>query len=207
MRHHAGAMNRTWLIIIGALLLAAGIFALLISAGFLGQASNGTLPDAGSPVLTSGPDSLLQPDWVAPSVLIGGIILGLLGLWWILAEIPRKRGASRFRLQEDPAHGNTDCEASVLTGAVEHDAKGMPGVVDASALLRGTAAAPDLALRLTVNERSDIQESLRRIRSDVVPNLSQALETPLHTLGIRLEVSARSAKLGSTVESTGTVVY
>ncbi|MCC3281914.1 alkaline shock response membrane anchor protein AmaP [Arthrobacter caoxuetaonis] len=203
MRHHAGATNRTWLIIIGAVLLAAGILSLLLSAGALG----GMMPGPDSAVLPDGPETLLQPDWVAPSVLIGGIILGILGLWWLLAEVPRKKGASGFRLQEDPARGITTCEPGVLARAVEQDANSVPGVVDSSVLLRGTADSPDVAMRLTVNERSDIQESLRRVCSDVLPNLSQALETPLHTVGISLEVSARRAQLGNTVESTGTVVY
>ncbi|MBD7994709.1 alkaline shock response membrane anchor protein AmaP [Arthrobacter sp. Sa2CUA1] len=207
MRHHAGAMNRTWLVIIGVLLLAAGVFALLVSAGFLNQFTGGTLPGAQSPVLEQSPETLLAPDWVAPAVLIGGLILGILGLWWILAQIPRRREASGYRLQEDPASGITRCDPGVLAGAVEHDANRMPGVVNSSALLRGTAAAPDLALRVTVNERADIQETLRRIRSEVLPNLSLALEAPLHSVGIQLEVSGKPAQLGSTVESTGTVVY
>ena len=207
MRHHAGAMNRTWLIIIGVLLLAAGILALLVSAGFLSQTIGGNVAGASDPVLQEGPEGLLAPDWVAPAVLIGGLILGILGLWWLLAEIPRKRGASGFRLQEDPAKGITRCDPVVLAGAVEDDTNRMPGVVGSAALLRGTAAAPDLALRVTVNERADIQETLRRIRSEVLPNLSLALEVPLHTAGIHLEVSSKAAQLGSTVESTGTVVY
>ncbi|WP_312182555.1 hypothetical protein [Arthrobacter sp.] len=207
MRHHAGAMNRTWLIIIGVLLLAAGICSLLISSGFLVQTFGDAIPDAGTPVLTEDPQTLLAPDWVAPAVLISGLILGILGLWWILAEVPRRRGAAGYRLQEDPARGITRCDPGVLAAAVEYDTNRMPGVVGSSALLRGTAGAPDLALRVTVNERSDIQESLRRIRSEVLPNLSLALEAPLHTVGIALEVSSKPAQLGSTVESTGTVVY
>lgn len=200
-------MNRTWLIVIGVLLLAAGIFALLVSADFLGRATDGTIPRAGTPVLTEGPADLLAPDWVASAVLIGGLILGILGLWWILAEIPRRRGAAGYRLQEDPARGITRCDPGVLAAAVEYDVNRLPGIVRSTALLRGSAQSPDLALRVTVNERADIQESLRRIRSEVLPNLSLALEVPLHSVGIALDVSSRPAQLGSTVESTGTVVY
>jgi hypothetical protein len=207
MRHHAGATNRTWLIIIGVLLLAAGVFALLMSSGFLNQMTGGAVSRASGPVLQESPETLLAPRWMPAAVLIGGLILGILGLWWILAEIPRKREAGAYRLQEDPARGITRCDPGVLAAAVEDDAKRMPGVVDSSALLRGRAEAPDLALQVSVNERSDIQESLRRIRAEVLPNLSHALEAPLHTVGIQLEVSSKPARLGSTVESTGTVVY
>ena len=205
MRHHAGAMNRTWLIIIGILLLAAGAASILFSSGLMDQLSGGRLAGADEPVLADGPGVL---DTVPPAaVLIGGIILGLLGLWWILAEVPRRRAASSYRLHEDPARGITRCDPAVLAAAVEGDAASLPGVVSSSALLRGTAESPDLAMRLTLNERADVQEALRRVRSDVLANLSRALEVPLHTAGIALDVSGRPAQMGNTVESTGTVVY
>lgn len=156
-------------------------------------------------MLADGPGAL---DAVpAAAVLVGGIILGLLALWWILAEVPRRRAATSYRLHEDPARGITRCDPAVLAAAVEDDAGSLPGVVDSTALLRGTAESPDLALRLILNERADVQEALRQVRTDVLANLSRALEVPLHTAGIALEVSARPAKAGSTVGSTGTVVY
>lgn len=207
MRHHAGAMNRTWLILIGIVLLLAGVASILFSSGLMEQISGNSLSPADEPVLAGGSESLLANGSAAVLVLIGGLILGILGLWWILAEVPRRRGASGFRLQEDPARGITRCEPSVLASAVEYDAERLPGVVNSTALLRGTADSPDLALRLTLNERADVQEALRRVRSEVLPHLSQALEVPLHTAGIALEVSGKPAKAGNTVESTGTVVY
>ncbi len=205
MRHHAGAMNRTWLIILGIVLLAAGTASILFSSGLMDQITNGNLAGADEPVLTSGSGIL---DTVpAGAVLIGGLVLGLLGLWWILAEVPRRRSASSYRLHEDAARGITRCDPEVLAAAIEDDAASLPGVVSSTALLRGTAESPDLALLLTLNERADIQEALRLVRTDVLANLSRALEVPLHTAGIALEVSGRPAKLGSTVGSTGTVVY
>lgn len=205
MRHHAGAMNRTWLIILGVVLLAAGAASILFSSGLMAELSGGNLAGADQPVLADGTGVL---DTIPPAaVLIGGIILGLLALWWILAEVPRRRAASSYRLQEDPARGITSCDPAVLAAAVEDDAVSLPGVVDSTALLRGTAESPDLALRLILNERADIQEALRGVRSEVLANLSRALEVPLHTAGIALDVSGRPAKQGSTVESTGTVVY
>lgn len=207
MRHHAGAMNRTWLIVIGLILLLAGLASILLSSGLMDEVIGDGAASADEPVLDTGSESL-QANGSAPAiVLISGLVLGILGLWWILAEVPRRRGASGFRLQEDPARGITRCEPSVLASAVENDAERLPGVVNSTALLRGTADSPDLALRLTLNERADVQEALRRVRSEVLPHLSQALEVPLHTAGIALEVSGKPAKAGNTVESTGTVVY
>ncbi|MER1995262.1 MAG: alkaline shock response membrane anchor protein AmaP [Arthrobacter sp.] len=205
MRHHAGAMNRTWLIIIGVLLLAAGTASILFSTGLMDQLSGGSLAGAEDPVLTDGPGVLETVP--AAAVLIGGLILGLLGLWWMLAEVPRRRTAATYRLHEDAARGITRCDPAVLAAAVEDDAGSLPGVVSSTALLRGTAESPDLAMRLTLNERADVQEALRRVRTDVLANLSRALEVPLHTAGISLDVSRRPAQLGNTVESTGTVVY
>jgi len=198
-------MNRTWLIIIGILLLAAGVASILFSSGIMAQLTGANLAGADDPVLADGPGLLETVP--ASAVLVGGIILGLLGLWWILAEVPRRRAASSYRLHEDPARGITRCDPSVLAAAVEDDAGSLPGVVSSTALLRGTAESPDLALRLTLNERADIQEALRLVRTDVLANLSRALEVPLHTAGIALDVSGRPAKMGSTVGSSGTVVY
>lgn len=199
MRAHAGTANRFWLTILGLLCLAAGIWALALAAGITGSAAQ--------PVLSGPPEQVTGPEYAAWIALGGGVLLAILGLWWILAQIPRRRPAGTFRLQEDPARGITACEPGVLAAAVEHEANQIPGVVGSSALLRGTADEPDLTLKVTVNARADIREVLHRIQTSVVPHLVTSLENPLHSLGIRIEASGKAALAGTTVGSSGTVVY
>lgn len=206
MRQHAGALNRTWLAILGILALAGGVLILLIASGTLQTMSSAIVP-AGSPVVTMDLHAVFGPAYVTAVVLVAGLVTGALGLWWILAQIPRKNPAGKYRLHRDPASGTTLCDPSVLASAVEHQINTLPGVVGSSALLRGSATEPDLTMKITVNNRADIQDLLHRINTGVLPDLSTALETPMRRTGIQIEVSSRNANSGTTVESTGTVIY
>jgi hypothetical protein len=206
MRQHAGALNRTWLAILGILALAGGVLILLVASGTLHAMSPATVP-AESPVVTGDLHAVFRPASAQAIVLVAGFIMGALGLLWILAQIPRRNPADRYRLHQNPTSGTTLCDASVLAAAVESQINTLPGVVGSSALLRGTATEPDLTMKVTVNNRADIQDVLHGINTRVIPDLSTALETPLRRTGIQLEVSGRNAIAGTTVETTGTVIY
>lgn len=199
MRQHPGTANRVWLTILGLLCLAAGVWVVLLAAGVVGVAED--------PVLSGPPEAVTGPDYAPVVALIAGLLLGLLGLWWLLAQIPRRVAAGQFRLQEDAVRGITVCDPSVLASAVQHETDRIPGVVGSTALVRGTAEAPDLTLKVTVNSRADIGEIINRIQGAVVPNLASALENPLHSLGIQIEASNKTGQSGNAVSSTGTVVY
>ncbi|MBT2538743.1 hypothetical protein [Arthrobacter sp. ISL-69] len=206
MRQHAGALNRTWLVILGILALAGGVLILLAASGALHAMSPATVAAEGR-VVTGDLHTVFEPASVTAIVLVAGVLMGGLGLLWILAQIPRRNPADRYRLHQDPASGITLCDASVLGAAVENQINTLPGVVGSSALLRGTAREPDLTMKVTVNNRADIQDVLHSINTRVIPDLSTALETPLRRTGIQLEVSGRNAVSGTTVATTGTVIY
>ena len=206
MRQHAGALNRTCLVVLGILALAGGILILLVASGTL-HAMNPATVAAESPVVTGDLHTALGPASATAIVLLAGVVMGGLGLSWILAQIPRRNPADRYRLHQDPASGTTLCDPSVLGSAVENQTNTLPGVVGTSALLRGTAVEPDLTIKVAVNNRADIQDVLHSINTRVIPDLSAALETPLRRTGIQLEVSGRNAMSGTTVETTGTVIY
>ena len=199
MLQHAGTANRVWLTILGLLCLGAGGYALLLASGVVGS--------SGNPVLSGPPENVTDPGYAPVTAVVAGLILGILGLWWIFAQIPRSLAAGPFSLKENTAHGITVCNPSVLVAAIENDTDRISGVVGSKALLRGTAEEPDLALKVTVNARADIREVLDRVQGTVVPNLARALENPLHSLGIQVEASNKPAFSGSAVSSTGTVVY
>jgi hypothetical protein len=206
MRQHAGALNRTWLAILGILVLAGGVLILLVASGILQTMSSAVVP-AGSPVVTGDLHAIFSPAYATAIVLVVGLITGALGLWWILAQIPRKNPAGKYRLHRDPASGTTLCDAAVLASAVEHQTNTLPGVMGSSALLRGTATEPELTMKVTVNNRADVQDVLHRINTEVIPDLSTALETPMRRTGIQIEVSSRNAQSGTTAETTGAVIY
>ncbi|MCQ2000017.1 alkaline shock response membrane anchor protein AmaP [Arthrobacter zhaoxinii] len=207
MRHHSGKANRTWLIILGILFLAAGVLAVLVASGTLARLIGGS-PGRSDRVLSNG-RGFLAGEYTSWGMLLAGLILGVLGLWWLLAQVPRARAAGTFRLQEDPAHGVTVCDPQVLAAAVGHETEQLPGVVNSSVRLRGTADEPDLAMKVTVNSDADVQGVIARIQQEVVPHLVSALEVPLNTFGLEIDASNKAGAPGggATVSSRGTVVY
>ncbi|MCY0905319.1 hypothetical protein [Arthrobacter sp. H14-L1] len=204
MRQTAGTLNRTWLTILGIIVLVAGIAALLQASGELHSLAN-TAPSSDR-VVTSDLHSATSPQWVAVVVLLAGVIVGLLGLLWMLAQIPRKNAADAYRLHHDGAQGFTVCDPSVLATAVENQINTLPGVVTSSALLRGTATDPDLTLKVTVNDRADVQDVIARIRTSTLPDLAKALETTLQKSRLQIDVSGRTQSSGTVVHSSGTVL-
>jgi hypothetical protein len=204
MRQTAGTLNRTWLAVLGILVLAAGTALLLQANGTLHALWN-TAPSWAS-VVTGDLHALFAPSWMAAILLIIGVIIAALGLLWIIAQIPRKNTAGAYRLHDDGSQGFTLCDPSVLAAAVENRINALPGVVTSAALLRGTASAPDLSLKVTVNDRADIHDLIHRIQTSTLPELSNALEAPLQRSRLQIDISGRTQSTGTVVHSTGTVV-
>lgn len=205
MRQTAGTLNRIWLTILGILVLAAGTALLLQASGTLHTLLN-TAP-SGTSVVTGDLQAFFAPQWVAALVLIIGVIIGVLGLLWIIAQIPRRNTAGAYRLHDDGSRGFTLCDPSVLATAVEKQINTLPGVVTSAALLRGTANAADLTLKVAVNDRADVRDVIHRIQTSTLPELSNALEAPLQRSRLQIDISGRTQSTGTVVHSTGTVVY
>lgn len=204
MRQSAGTLNRTWLTILGLLAIIGGAALILQATGTLHSLTD-TAP-SGDSVVTGDLHTVFAPSWVVAVMLAVGLILGVLGLLWMIAQIPRKNTAGAYRLHEDGGQGFTTCDPSVLATAVETQIDTLPGVVTSSALLRGTAKAPDLTLKVTVNDRTDIQGLIHLIQTTTLPELSTALEVPLRRSRLQIEVSGKTQSTGTVVHSTGTVV-
>ena len=205
MRQTAGTLNRTWLTILGILVVAAGTALLLQASGTLQTLLN-TAPSAAS-VVTGDLHAFFAPPWVAAVMLIVGVLVGVLGLLWIMAQIPRKNTAGAYRLHHEGSQGFTLCDPSVLASAVEKQINTLPGVVSSAALLRGTARAPELSLKVTLNDRADVQDLIYNIQTTTLAELSYALEAPLQRSQLQIDISGRSQSTGTVVQSTGTVVH
>jgi Tfp pilus assembly protein PilV len=198
MRQTASRLNRTWLTVLGILLLLAGAAGVLLSTGraapLVRSAGSGwTPPQTAGHLVGSATASALALTWVVLVTAVVAVVVGLLGLLWLLAQVPRTNQAKPFRLHDDAQTGLTRVDASVITRAVEAQVKNLPGVSGASAVLRGSASEPDLTLRVTADDRTDIARLLRRLHDQVAVDVGDALDTRLHRLGVQVEVStARS---------------
>lgn len=193
MRQFPTGLNRTWLAIIGLVSLLAGLAGTAIGTGLLGTIVSGSASPAGlqrtDPTLSPAVTDLFGSTAAVTAVGVVGAVLALLGLAWLRAQIPRTNAAPAFRLHDDAAAGLTVCGPAVLTDAVSADVRALPGVTDADAVLRGTAQEPELTLRLTANDRTDIPALLGCVQGQVVNDLETAMGAPLAHLAVQVDIS------------------
>lgn len=195
MRRTAARLNRAWLTVIGLVLVLAGLAGLLVALGQAGPllqraGSPWSPPQTGQRLFGQATASAFALTWVVVLTAVVAVVVALLGLAWLIAQVPRKHEAKPLRLHDDPATGLTKVDASVLTDAVEAHAKTLPGVSGATAVLRGSAAQPDLTLRLDVDDRGDVAEVLQRVHGEVAGALATSLDAPLRRLGVQVEISS-----------------
>ena len=200
MRQTASRLNRTWLTILGVVLLLVGALGILLAAGQAAplsrQAGLGwTPPGTDRHLFGSATTGAFAQSWVVLVTAVVAVVIGLLGLAWLLAQIPRANRAKPLRLHDDARTGLTRVESDVLTDAVVMQVKALPGVSGASAVLRGSAERPDLTLKVTADERTDVSALLGRLHDQVAADLGGALDTRLSRLGVQIEIA--SGKTGS----------
>lgn len=195
MRQTASRLNRTWLTILGVLLILVGVAGVLLA---IGQAAplvrrtglGWTPPSPDRHLVGSATATAFGLTWVVLATAVVAVVLGLLGLAWLVAQIPRANAAKPFRLHDDARTGLTRVESDVLTDVVEAQVKALPGVNAASAVIRRSAESPHLTLKVTADERADIGALLGRIHDQVAADLGDALDTRLNRLGVQVEVSS-----------------
>ena len=201
MRQTASRLNRTWLTILGVVLLLVGAVGILLATGQAAplsqQAGLGvTPPGTDRRLFGSATASAFAQSGVVVLVAVVAVVIGLLGLAWLIAQIPRSNPAKPFRLHDDAQTGITRVESDVLTEAVEAQVKALPGVNAASAVLRGSAERPDLTLKVTADDRTDVGALLGRLHDQVAADLGDALDTRLARLGVQVEIAAGKSSSG-----------
>lgn len=185
-------LNRTLLFVIAVVLLAAAVLTLLVSFGVL--ADLGISSPAATDPLT--PSSLSLPSWAAYLSVAAAAIVGLLCLRWLAAQAVRRPPTGLLRLETDPAQGTTRLDGSTAVDPLVEEIENYPGVHRASARLSGTISKPVLHLVIGTEDAADVIILRRRIDTEAIPRLRQALDLPSlpADLTIRLD-DARSARL------------
>lgn len=188
MKQFATGLNRTCLAIIGLLLLLVGLASTSIGTGLLVRAvSSG--PRSEDQLLGSSISDVFAGTAAVIGVGVVALVVALLGLGWLLAQVPRTNAAGVYRLQDDATTGLTTVPPSVLTDAVSADLQTLPGVTTADAVLRGTATAPELTVKLTANDRTDIPALLQSVQAGPAANLAIAIGAPLSHLAVQVDIS------------------
>lgn len=190
MRQMASTLNRGWLAVLGLLLLVVGVLTIGLATGTARQVLDRSgvsvpTPDPGSPLVGGGWDAA----WVPAVVVAGGLVIGLLGLAWLIAQVPRTNQAKPLRLHDTADSGLTWAEPTVLTDAVEAHTASLAGVDSASAVLRGNAARPELTIKVTASDRADVAGLVEQVSTTVAQGLGTALDTRVARLGVLVEIS------------------
>ncbi|WP_260847928.1 alkaline shock response membrane anchor protein AmaP [Brevibacterium aurantiacum] len=185
MKRLAAGANRTGLIIVGLIFFVAGLAVLALSFGLAAAVAPGLTPDAKLQPIAA----VFALPFSAVIALAAALILAIIGVRWLAAQVPRKDSAKPLRMQEDARSGVTTVTANVIAAAVEDDLGDTPEVVDAQAILRGTARRPELVLHVDVDERADVDAVVADIADRVTRNASHALGVPLSAVGVEIGIA------------------
>lgn len=199
MRQTAARLNRAWLTVIGLLLVLGGLAVVLIGTGLLRRIGSAvgvalTRPAPATRIFGTSAAAAFGLPWVIVVLAVVGVTLALLGLAWLIAQIPRTNAAKPFRLHDDPTDGLTRCAPDVLTDAVEAQIKALPDVQNASAVIRGTVRQPELTVKVTASERANLPRLLDAIQTQVAADLGDALDTQLTRLGVQVDIGTTKTK-------------
>jgi uncharacterized membrane protein len=173
-----------WLaILIGFVLLAAGVLVALLSYGVFGLAR------AGRPLL----DPLIvdalraEPLPARVGAIAAGVLLVLLG---IVVAAKSVRPERRPDLVVDGGGPDTliVVSAAAAAEAVGAQAASLPGVGRARARLVGTEGAPALRVTLWLTEDADVRELLGRLDDTVLAAVRDSLDLDALPVAVRLEL-------------------
>jgi hypothetical protein len=158
----SAAVDRALAVLIGLVLLTAGVLVALLSYGVFGAAR------AGRPVL----DPLIvdamrgQPD-VSRLVALGvGVVLVLLGLMWAARSLRPERHPDLV-VDSGPDTAIV-ISSSAMADAISAQASAIPGVRRARARLVGTDEAPALRITLWLADDAEVRTVLARLHDEVL---------------------------------------
>ncbi|PWJ52796.1 hypothetical protein SAMN06264364_11748 [Quadrisphaera granulorum] len=171
---------------------------LVVGGAATGAWALNLLDDVGLPAssvpqqISTGPvtDAAGQP-WWAYATAAGAVVLGLLGLWWLLAHIPH-RGADALRLPGSSAAGALALDGDAAVAVAAQVIAEVPGVRSAS----GRMVSERGQLIAEMNVVADPEVDLVELDAAVV-EVSRDLATVLSRSDVRGRVHvsiARSSK-------------
>lgn len=172
MNRRTSHVNRTGLAIVGVLLLAAGVLALLRAL----DVAPGVLGAAGAPVTDQATrDFAAEQGWFWPVLAAVLVIVALLALWWLSAQT-RADALRTIRLDAGP-DGTSRMPASAASGALAEDLGRSPYVTQVRAGYQGSANRPHLDLAVTMDPAADPQAVRERLDA-ALDRQRRALEAP-----------------------------
>lgn len=181
---HADRTNRTVLLVLGALLLAAGVLGALAGFGAFGRhIKNESLVDNSVGRYFAANGKWLWP--VIGVVAALAVVLALRWLWLLLFSTDRT-GDLRPKGPHDGG-GRTTIASGALADAVTDEVEAYRGVARASARLIGDSAAPTLVITAALDYAADADAVRRRIETEAARHARSAVGDP--NLSVQLDLT------------------
>ena len=188
---HADRTNRSALLVLSLVLLAAGGFGAAAAFGLLGTSvEKRTLKD--NPVWRY---VGAHGDWVWAAAAVLALLVLLLALRWLLALLVSTDRIGDIRIRNAEGGGRTRLTGSALTEAVAEEIGTYRGVDTAKAYLIGDTHEPELIVTAVLLGDADFAAVRRRIETGAIAHARSAVGDPDMPVTLNLGVSThRSAR-------------
>lgn len=177
MRRSVLGLDRILAVLLGIILLIAGIGAAAWYNGNLRR----LWPQFPKKVSTAGASDILNTDWWPWAAGGAGALAVLLGLWWLIAHLPR-RGVSMLVLPGSGKTGRLLIDPSGPAATAAEVLADTPGIRTAHSKVHRDRGQLVVALTATMDPRADLTEII---------NATDAVATDLQTVLGRDDARAR----------------
>jgi hypothetical protein len=187
---HADKTNRSMLIVLSLIFIAAGVLGIVAGAGALGATTkHGALTHnrIGAFIGRNG-------DWLWPVIALVVLALVVSATRWLLALLfsTDRAGDLSFRTQGE-VRGRTTLSQAALTSAVAGEIQSYRGVHAARARLVGDQEDPALVVEVTLEQTADLSGLRSRIETEALAHARQATGKPGLPIRLDLAVTVRRA--------------
>ena len=174
--------DRWTIVLIGLVLLAAGVLVALLSYGVFGSAR------AGRPLLDPMIVDTLRAEPLVSRIIaiVVGVVLALLGLVWASNSVRPERRPDL--LVDGGPDTSIVVSSAAAADAVATQAGGLPGVGHARARLVGTESSPALRVTLWLADDADVRDVLHRLDTQVLATARDSLGLAALPVAVRLEL-------------------
>lgn len=204
-RSSTGPTNRVWLIVVGVVMVLGGAIGLCLSLAWMDRLERSAglglkLPGPQDPVF-AGDTARTAFDALTSTALIGlaGLVLAVLGLAWLIFQLPRRNPMPVFGLHDDARTGLITCDAKVIADAVAQRVEQLPGVLASDIALRGTARHPQVTADVEVDDRSAPAEVTHAAVERICSDLAVSLGAEVERVAVRVRVGHASTTSGRAV--------
>ncbi|MFF3920500.1 alkaline shock response membrane anchor protein AmaP [Streptomyces sp. NPDC001852] len=188
------ALNRTLLALAGLVLLGGGL--LILFAGLDLYRRHDLAPPAGWPLTTSADVLLGSADrarwssqgWWWPAVIAALALVALLALWWLLAQLSRRRPGS-LPVGGTPPQEGVELRDHALSEAIANEAGALPGVGHAAVHITGRPARHRTRIDLTLTPEGTPGATLGALCEGPLSTARRSTGLPDPPTEVRLQVS------------------